>query len=277
MTHHFFRDLRSDRVACKLLYTVFLLVTFVSCYKGSTQLPLAAPPNVAVVPQDRLSVGWWAERHAQVVAEARQHPDTQLLLIGDSITNNYIKEQKPDQNFVPTWQQFYAPLKALNMGFSGDTTANVLWRLQNHEVDGLRPKVAMILIGTNNIHPGDQSAADIEGGIDAVVAELQHRLPSTQILLLGILPRDISQEATERIRSVNSYLQREYANVQRVTYLDIGSVFMKDGVLNKALFYDSRLPKPGKSLHPDTRGQYMMAEAIDPTLEKLMASFKTDQ
>src|ERR1041384_6544463 len=108
------------------------------------------PPNPATIPTDLSNQPWWAARHKAAVEAAHSHPDTQLLLIGDSITNNYDKAKLPDENFQPVWKQFYEPRKALNLGFSGDTTAHVLWRLDHGEVDGLHPKVAVVLIGTNN-------------------------------------------------------------------------------------------------------------------------------
>ena len=110
----------------------------------------ARSENRAIVPADRLAEPWWAERHTALLESIRSHPDSELLLIGDSITNNYDKTKLPDENFQPTWKQFYEPRKALNLGFSGDTTANVLWRLDHGEVEGLHPKVALVLIGTNN-------------------------------------------------------------------------------------------------------------------------------
>ncbi len=189
--------------------------------------------------------------------------------LGDSITNNYDKAKLPDENFQPTWEQFYAPRKALNLGFSGDTTAHVLWRLQHGEVAGLHPKVALVLIGTNNTGHGE-TAEETELGIDAVVADLEQRLPETHVLLLGILPSDISDSKTQRDRAVNRYLANGYGENPRVTYLDIGAIFYHAGVLNAAIFYDPRLPQHGKSLHPDTNGQRMMAEAIEPTLARLM-------
>jgi hypothetical protein len=88
-------------------------------------LPFSAYPqelaakNPAIVPADRLGEPWWAERHKAVLKAARSHPDSQLLLIGDSITNNYDKSNPPDENFQPTWRQFYESRRALNLGFSG--------------------------------------------------------------------------------------------------------------------------------------------------------------
>jgi len=234
------------------------------------QETVASEPNPAVVPSDRLSEPWWAARHKAVLEAARQHPDTQLLLIGDSITNNYDKADLPDENFQPTWKQFYEPRKALNLGFSGDTTAHLLWRLDHGEVDGLHPKAVVLLIGTNNTGHHNQSAEETEIGIDAVIADLEDRLPETNILLLGILPSEISDSKSERDRAINQYLAICYGENPRISYLDIGSIFYKSGALNAALFYDPRLPQHGKPLHPDTNGQRMMAEAIEPTLAKLM-------
>ena len=228
-----------------------------------------AGANPAIVAADRLTEPGWADRHKAVLDAVRSHPDTQLVLIGDSITNNYDKAKPPNENFQPIWKQFYEPRKALNLGFSGDTTVNVLWRLDHGEVDGIHPKVAVLLIGTNNTGH-DQTAEQTETGIDAVVADLEQRLPETRILLLAILPSEISDRKTEADQSVNQYLATCYAENPRVTYLDIGSIFYSNGTLNAAMFYDLRLPWHGKPLHPDTNGQRMMAEAIEPTLSKLM-------
>lgn len=226
--------------------------------------------NPAIVATERLNESWWAARHSAVLEAVHSHPDTQLLLIGDSITNNYDKPNPPDENFLPTWKGFYEPRKALNLGFSGDTTAHVLWRLSHGEVEGLHPKVAVVLIGTNNTGYVNQTAEQTEAGIDAVIGSLEQRLPETHILLLGILPSAISDSKTARDRAINSYLAACYSENPRVTYLDIGSIFYRNGELNAGIFYDPRLPRQGKPLHPDTVGQRMMAEAIEPTLAKLM-------
>jgi lysophospholipase L1-like esterase len=261
-TYLFHRALLGTAVVC------LLAATLAVCTHAQVPISLSNP---AVIPTDRLQFSWWAERHKAVVEAAHSHPDTQLLLIGDSIINNYDKQQPPDENFLPTWNQFYEPRKAMNLGFSGDTTANVLWRIDHGEVDGLHPKVALLLIGTNNTSPSyNQTAQQVEAGIDAIIADLERRLPQTQILLLGILPSDISDNKTTRDQAIDQYLAARYGENARVNYLDISSIFCKRGALNTSLFYDSRLPQHGKALHPDTNGQRMMAEAIEPTLAKLM-------
>jgi lysophospholipase L1-like esterase len=245
-----------------------LLASTCAAFAGA---PTGAQSNPSIVPTDRLGEAWWRERHEQVLQQVRwTRRDTQLLMIGDSITNNYDKPNPPDENFRPIWDEFYEPRRALNLGFSGDTTAHVLWRLQHGEIDGLDPKVAVILIGTNNTGWADHTAEQTKSGIDAVIAEIEQRLPRTRILLLGLLPSDISADKTQRDRAVNAALATSYAVNPRVTYLDVGSIFYKDGAVNAQIFYDPRLQKPGKPLHPDTIGQRMMAEAIEPTLARLM-------
>lgn len=229
-----------------------------------------AAANPAIVPTDRLREMWWAERHNAILAAVRARPDPQLLLIGDSITNNYDKAKPPDEDFQPTWKKFYEPRKALNLGFSGDTTAHVLWRLDHGELNGLHPKAVVVMIGTNNTGYANQTAEQTESGVDAVVAVLEDKLPEAHILVVGILPSAVNDAKTSKDHAVNRYLAACYGENPRVTYLDIGSIFFKSGQLNAAIFYDPRLPQHGKPLHPDTNGQRMMAEAIEPTLAKLM-------
>ena len=249
----------------RLLPIALLLIIVQIAGPASAQSTL----NPAVVPADRMNEKWWADRHNAILERVHTHPDTSLVLIGDSITNNYDKANPPDENFQPTWKEFYAPREALNLGFSGDTTAHVLWRLNHGEVEGIHPKVAIVLIGTNNTGHG-QTAEQTEVGVDAVVNRIEELLPETRVLLLGILPSDISVDKTSRDRAINSYLATCYGENPRVTYLDIGSIFEKDGAVNSSIFYDPRLPGHPKPLHPDTNGQRMMAEAIEPTLAELM-------
>ncbi len=228
-----------------------------------------APPNPAIVPTERLNEPWWAARHEAVLQAVREHADAQLVLIGDSITNNYDKANPPDENFQPTWREFYEPRKALNLGFSGDRTEHVLWRIKHGELNGLHPKAVVLLIGTNNTghrHTAEQTVA----GIDGVIAAIEARLPETHILLLGVLPSGISAAKTAADREINARLAQNYGVHPRVTYLDISSIFYKDGQLDSSIFYDSRLKRPGAPLHPDTVGQRRMAEAIEPALARLM-------
>jgi lysophospholipase L1-like esterase len=255
-------------LASALFVAAMCSLPSVFCGQGLVSVPAA--PNPSVIPKDRLSEAWWAERHKAIVAGLPNHADTQILLIGDSITNNYEKAKPPNQDFQPIWQQYYAPRKALNLGFSGDTTANVLWRLDHGEVDGLHPKVAVLLIGTDNTGFFHQTAEQTEEGIDAVVADIEQHLPDTKILLLGLLPTRLPSK--EENFDVNSYLGLRYAGGRdkHVTYMDISVIFYQGGQLNDSVFYDGYMNPPRASLHPNTTGQRMMASAIEHTVARLM-------
>ncbi len=246
-----------------------------SCVMAGSTLATGREPPVGVpdpdAPQGRMDEAWWADRHRAILTERSRNRDAQVVLIGDSITNNYDKASPPDENFQPIWQQFYAPRHAVNLGFSGDTAANVLWRLQRGEVVGLRPKVAILLIGTNDTGWKRRSVVDTQRSIDTVVADLQRRLPETRILLLGLLPSDISTGKSAKDAAVNRYLATAYAANPCVTFLDLDRIFrLADGTLDTRLFYDPRLPGNPGALHPDTVGQRRMAEAIEPTLATLL-------
>jgi lysophospholipase L1-like esterase len=236
---------------------------------ASAALAQPGPGHPATTPTDRLRESWWADKHNQLLRQIQANPNVGLILLGDSITQNYEKSKPPDENFQPTWQRFYASRTALNEGFSGDRTEHVLWRLDHGEMDGIHPRAVVLLIGTNNTAAG-QSAAEVELGIDAVVDRLHQKLPQAAVVLVGILPSEISEKKSAADGEFNQYLSRRYAVDPNVTYLDIASVFFQDGKLDTAIFYDPRLPRPGKALHPDTVGQRLMAEAIEPTLSHIL-------
>lgn len=250
----------------------FLLLLAVSLARGGVaQVSNTTPTaNPAVIPVPRTEP-WWVARHADRLDKVKTG-GYELLLVGDSITQNYEKTgPAPDEVFYPIWQEFFAPHKALNLGYSGDQTQHVLWRLKHAEVDGLAPKDIVLLIGTNNTpdKPGGaraQSAEEVMAGVAAVVDELHSLLPAARILLVEILPSAVSVEKSNKDTLVNSLLRLRYAGSGYVKTLDLGYLFVKDGALNQALFYDPRLKNARSPLHPDTIGQRKMAEAISGAL-----------
>ncbi len=237
-------------------------------------LPLAndaaAKAPLAATPISRMDLPWWRSRHEAKLKElAATQPE--LIFLGDSITQNWEKAGPPQwQDFRPVWQRFYGDRKAVNLGFIGDTTASLLWRLRNGEVSGIKPKVAVVLIGANNLGKVHWSADDTVAGVDAIVQELRTRLPDTAILLLGVLPSDRSGWATETTAAINKRLAADYKSVPMVTYLDLTPIFMKGGTLNKALFYDPLLTPPEAPLHPTAQGQTLMAQTMEPVLAALL-------
>jgi lysophospholipase L1-like esterase len=211
------------------------------------------------------------KRHAEKVAAAKAG-DHDLLMIGDSITHNF---EKPEYQAV--WNQFFAPRKALNLGYSGGRTENTLWNLQNGELEGQHPKVVTLLIGTNNSddanYPVVHDAGEIYKGTAAIVALLREKLPDTKILLLKIFPRtntykkadgsprgdvkkrfETNQKAGDQVA--------ELADNKSVFFLDVNHVFLKlDGTIDTAMMPDQ--------LHPSPAGAKAWAEAMEPLLSKL--------
>ncbi len=222
----------------------------------------AAPAGVkAVTPEvqtARWAQSWWMPRHKQKLADMKKQGEVDLLMIGDSITHGW------ENKGAETWKKYYAPRKAFNLGFSGDRTENVLWRLQHGAIEGISPKLTVIMIGTNNAGHRKDKAEDTAAGIKAIVAEIQKQLPDTKILLLGIFPRgaDTNNELRKLNTATNKIIQG-YADNKKVFYLNINETFLEDnGVLPRSVMPDL--------LHPQQKGYGMWAEAMEPTIKKLM-------
>jgi lysophospholipase L1-like esterase len=232
------------------------------------QTSSGAAANPAAVPSDRLSEAWWAQRHQAILQQNASHSNAELLLVGGSTFSNFDKTEPPDENFQPVWNQFYAPRHALNLGFSGDTTSNVLWRIDNGELDGLDPRVVVVLVGGANTALENQTAAQTVDGIDAVVGDIARRLPMAHIVLLGILPDGVSAAITARDQEINARLGSLFTGNRNVLYLDVGAIFYQRGSLNASLFLHT--PREGIPLQPNIIGQRRLAEAIEPALSNLL-------
>jgi lysophospholipase L1-like esterase len=228
-------------------------------------------PVLAATPISRTDLPWWKRRHQEKLEELR-HKRPSLVFYGDSITQNWEGHGPPAwRDFAPVWQRYYGDRNAVNLGFIGDTTASLLWRVENGEAAGISPKVAVVLIGANNLGHLHWSADDTEAGIGAIVRALRGRLPAAKLLVLGILPSERSEWATETTLTVNKALVARYGGgAGGVTFVDAGSVFMSGGRLNRGLYYDPLLTPPEPPLHPTAEGQAKLAAAIEPILARLM-------
>jgi lysophospholipase L1-like esterase len=247
----------------RLLVLASLLLPVPGMAQGRT--PAAAQPI-------ERADGWWQQRHRAKLAELRRGP-VDLVFLGDSITQDYEQAGPPAwRDFRPVWNRYYGDRHALNLGFSGDATSHLLWRIEHGEVDGIAPKAAIILIGANNLGRLHWPTEDNVRGVEAVVAATRRKLPHTKVLLLGILPSERTAWATRTTIDTNRALAAIYGGnaVPDVTYLDIGSVFMTGGRLNRSLYLDPLLTPPEPPLHPTPEGQARMAAAIEPTLARLL-------
>jgi len=225
---------------------------------------------LAAVPITRLDLPWW--RHRFEEKQARLHQGhVELVFYGDSITQNWENDgPQPWANFKPVWNRFYGDRGAVNLGFSGDTTANLLWRIEHGEADGIAPKLAVVLIGANNLGYLHWSTADTLAGIDANLRAIRQRLPHTKILLLSLLVSDRSPWATETTAQINRALAHRYDPDPAITFLDVNQALMKDGVVDRTQFYDPLLTPPQAPLHPTASAQARIAAEMEPTVAALL-------
>ena len=186
----------------------------------------AALPSTAV-PEAKQGRDWWMPRHAEKVAQAKTGK-AELVMIGDSITHYWEKQR----NYAETFE----PYHTLNLGFGGDRTQNVVWRLQNGEVDGIAPKLVTLMIGTNNTSRDTPEA--ITAGIQAIVAELRQRLPESKIVVLSVFPRSNPRTKGdfERVKAINQLLPG-IADNEWVFHVDINRHFLdENGQLRPELY-----------------------------------------
>jgi lysophospholipase L1-like esterase len=220
-------------------------------------VPLAARPI------SRLDTPWWRRRHQDKLAEIRGRR-VDLVWLGDSITQNW---ERPD--FQPAWRHYYGTRNAVNLGFKGDATCHLLWRLGNGEVAGIAPRAAVILIGANNLGLPHWPAADDVAGIAAVVDATRRLLPRTRVLLLGVLPSERSPWVSETTLAINAALAARYRGSD-VAFMDLAALFARAGRLDRGLFLDPLLRPPEPPLHPTAAGQARLAAAIEPKLAEFL-------
>jgi lysophospholipase L1-like esterase len=216
-------------------------------------------PAESPVPQG----GWADKRHADKLALEKSHK-YDLLMIGDSITHNF---EKPE--YQPIWNQYFAPRNALDLGYSGARTENILWNIEHGELDGQAPKVVTLMIGTNNAdetnYPTHHTGHQIYGGIRAIVHLIREKLPKTKIILLRCFPYGAQPDLNSRgfVLNMASALSQTLADNRNVFWCDINHVFLNaDGSMNKELMPDV--------LHPSPEGARRWAEAMEPLLSRLM-------
>jgi len=225
---------------------------------------------VAATPLARQDTPWWRARHQEKLAELRSRR-VDLVWLGDSITEDWEKQGPPEwRDFAPAWQRFYGGRNAVNLGFRGDNTSHLLWRMRNGELEGVHPKAAVVLIGANNLGRVHWSAPQTLAGIVAVVDELRSRLPDTRVLLLGILPSVRSKYVSRTANAVNRELAERYPPGGDVTFMDLSRLFMRDGQVDRTQFFDDQLDPPDPPLHPTAQAQERIAEAIEPTLAAML-------
>jgi len=188
-----------------------------------------------------------------------------LLMIGNSITNNFEKAQ-----YQPIWNQFFAPRKAVNLGISGYRTENVIWNIENGFLEGQSPKLVVLEIGTNNIdeknYPTRHTAGQLAGGIIEIVRILRDKLPHAKIIVMRCFPGCYGGPNPTSHRFIlerASDIVSKLADGKHIFICDVNRFFLnKDGSINHDMM--------GDWLHPTPEGAKAWAEAMEPLLSKLM-------
>lgn len=236
---------RSAKTALALLLLLFVLPA------------LAQDDNPACKPAEHRP-----ERHAgfmQDKEDAVKKGPIELVFIGDSITDGWRRDPQK-QLFDERWGKY----NPYNIGVGGDQTQHVLWRIKQGQLDDISPKVAVLMIGTNNLGNNRMTPEQTIGGVRCVVDAIQKKLPETKLLLLGVFPRGAAADDPYRaqIKAVNDAIAR-LDDGAKVKYLDIGEKFLdENGALPKEIMPDA--------LHPNEKGYRIWADAIDATVQEMM-------
>lgn len=244
----------------KKIFLVLLLFWICSCGGKHDSIKKETTQNSAAHPSIEKDA-WWYYKHTQIVKNLNK--DSQLVLLGDSIFDTLNNEDRKE-----VWTTYLDQYQTLNMGISGNRTENVLWRIENGTLEGINPKVLVLLIGSNNTdgnHYETISTADeLTEGIWTICEKVKKKLPKTKIIVMGILPYGYKANHRNNINlAVNSRVSKFSKKEPNITYVDIGDIYKdKNGNVNKALMPDH--------LHPNAEGHLAMFKALDSTIKRLM-------
>ena len=244
------------------LFCVLLTAQTVLAQASAPASAPAAKPQDPTIPAIRYdkdgvtpSVGFM-KNHEKFLQQAKQG-GIDLLFLGDSITAGWAGNGKE------VWEKQYAKRNPANFGIGGDRTQHVLWRIENGELDGIKPKVIVLMIGTNNI--GADDADQIAEGVTKIV-ETARAKTGAKVLLLGIFPRGENPEKGAKQRAkitrINE-LMSKLDDGKNVRYLDLKDKFLQpDGTIAKEIMHDY--------VHLTPEGYAIWAEAMEPLLTKMM-------
>jgi len=236
-------------------------------FAGAWLVSAGGQPNPATKPEPRKDAKGWMDRHNSFVELAKKG-DVDVLFLGDSITAGWAGNGKK------VWADHFAPLKAANFGIGGDRTQHVLWRItEGKELEGITPKVAVLMIGTNNI--SSDSADEIAEGVTAIIAELRKQKPKMKVLVLGVFPRSAKSgkdlkdvdtvakgDMQPKVKAINEKIAK-LEDGKMVKYLDIGDKFLnKDGALTREIMPDF--------LHLSPKGYEIWGDAIKKPVEETL-------
>jgi lysophospholipase L1-like esterase len=224
-----------------------------------------APPSLPIpadVPAPRTDANSLVA-HAQLLEKAKKG-GIDVYFEGDSIVRRWGATDYPE--LLANWKRNFFGWNAADFGWGGDRTQHILWRLNNGELDGVNPKVVVLLAGTNNVGaPDSPGAGEIARGLTAIVGVIQEKVPDAIIILTGIFPRNDNKSFMAPINEVNNEVAK-LADGKRIRFLNIngkltdssGRLF--EGMMNK------------DALHPTARAYQIWADALKPILTEVLGA-----
>jgi len=243
----------------RLTVFVAMLAALLGAVSVSAQ-PRSGPADVGALKNN----DYFMSRHEAYKARAASGEPMGVLFMGDSITE-YWKGQGE------LWEKYWGAYQPVNFAISGDLTQHVIGRIEDGELDGISPRVAVLMIGTNNT--AANSPAEIVGAVDKIVTLTRTKLPHTKLILLGIIPRgpwvrggQVDNWAARMavIGQVNPGLKAIADADPMIIWLDMSAAFAdENGLAREELFTDW--------LHPSAAGFEVWGEQMSPVLARLMA------
>ena len=205
--------------------------------------------------------------HEQLLDKAR-HGRIDVYFEGDSIARRWGALDYPE--LLENWKSNFFGWNAADFGWGADRVENILWRLENGELDGVNPKVIVLLAGTNNVgnrvppEGAESAAANVTRGLQAVVRVMQSKAPGAVIVLMGIFPRNDNMEVMPEIDKINANLAAT-ADGRKIRYLNINDRLAdRGGKLREGMLNDR------DKLHPLLPGYQVWADALKPILTELL-------
>lgn len=231
---------------------------------SSLALALVSAQSTEVVSQPRADKNSQIA-HQQMVAKAKSGR-IDLYFLGDSITRRWGTSDKLWAESYANWKKNFWGWNAGNFGWGADSAQNILWRIENGELEGVNPKVIVLLAGTNNIGAG-QSAESVARAVGAILKTCRQKAPKAKIILTGITPRNDKMEYIPVIDQTNVFLQK-LADGKTIRYLNINrGLADRDGRLFPGMTIDN--------LHLSPKGYQVWADALKPILTSLLGKPKS--
>ena len=252
------------------IIVVGLLIVHAATIVGSVQLPVSKPEpaDEPAARTDHTSM----LAHSELLEKAKQGR-IDVYFEGDSITRRWGTSDEQYKHFLRNWQENFFGWNAADFGWGGDRTQNILWRLNNGELDNVKPKIIVLLAGTNNVGNNspqrkddprnDPGVRDITRGIKAILDVCSRKAPSATIVLLGIFPRNDNMLVMPIIDEINRRIAK-FADGKKIRYLNINDRLAdNDGKLREGM-----VTKDG--LHLDLKGYQVWADALKPVFTELL-------